>query len=125
VAVLSVKIFPNFIHTISFFFLANPAAISPTGSTVGEKAETRTTLLRGGGDFLGVDGFLCGVELAGEEDVGGGEVLDGFGVFDDPDGLIGVGDKDGALGFPFGVTDGSTATPTFLDAIGAAGFGVL
>jgi hypothetical protein len=57
--------------------------------------------------------------------VRGGEVLDGFGVFDNPDGLIGVGDKDGTLGFPFRVTDGSAATPAFLDAVSAAGLGVL
>jgi hypothetical protein len=72
-----------------------------------------------------VDGFLCGIELSGEQDVRGGEVLDGFGVFDNPDGLIRVCDKDGALRFPFGVTDGGAATPAFLDAIGAARLGVL
>jgi hypothetical protein len=87
-------------------------------------------LLRGGGDFLDVDGFLGGIEFAGELDVLGGEVFDGFGIFDNPDGVIFVwrdfvGDKDGALGFPFGVADGSAAAPAFLDAIGAAGFGVL
>jgi hypothetical protein len=67
-----------------------------------------------------VDGFLCGIELSGEQYVRGGEVLDGFGVFDNPDGLIRVCDKDGALRFPLGVTDGGAATPAFLDAIGAA-----
>jgi len=96
-----------------------------SGAYIKSKSSTSEALLRGGRDFLDVNGFLGGMELAGEQDVGGGEVLDGFGVFDDPDGLIGVGDEDGALGFPFGVTDGSAATPTFLDAIGAAGLGVL
>jgi hypothetical protein len=84
-----------------------------------------SALVGGEGGFLDVDGFLCGIELAGQQHVHGGEVLHGFWIFDDPDGLIRVGDKDGALGFPFGVTDGSAATPAFLDAIGAARFGVL
>ena len=76
------------------------------------------------GDFLDVNELLGGIELAGQQDVGGGEVLDGFGIFEDPDGLIGIGDENGALGFPFGMANGSAATPAFLDAIGAAGFGV-
>jgi hypothetical protein len=87
-------------------------------------------LLRSGGDFLDVNEFLGGIEFAGELDVLGGEVLDGFGVFDNPDGVIVVwrdlvGYKDGALRFPFRVADGSAAAPAFLHAIGAAGFGVL
>jgi hypothetical protein len=90
-----------------------------------DRAEFWITLLRGGGDFLGVKGLLGGIELAGELDMLGGEVFDGFGIFDDPDGVIAVGYKDGALGFPFRVADGSAAAPAFLDAIGAAGFGVL
>lgn len=74
--------------------------------------------------------LLAGIEFAGELDVLGGEVFDGFGIFDDPDGVIVVrrdlvGDKDGALGFPFRVADGSAAAPAFLDAVRAAGFGVL
>lgn len=81
-------------------------------------------LVCGGGDFLNVDDLFRRIELAGEQDVRGGEVLDGFVVFDDPDSFIRVGDKDGALWFPFGVTDGGAAPPAFLDAIGAAGFGV-
>jgi len=83
------------------------------------------TLLGRGCDFLGVNGLLRGIELAGQQDMCGREVLNGFGVFDDPDGLIIVGYKDGSAGFPFRVSNGSASTPAFLDAIGAAGFRVL
>ena len=90
-----------------------------------QKSETRTTLVRDRGDFLDVNGLLGGIELAGQAHMRGGKVPNGFGIFDDPESLIRVGDKDRSLGFPFRVAHGSTSTPAFLDAIGAAGLGVL
>src|SRR5260370_21055345 len=83
------------------------------------------TLLGRGCDFLGVNGLLRGSELAGQQDMCGREVLNGFGIFDDPDGSIIVGYKDGPAGFPFRVAHGSASTPAFLHAIRAAGFRVL
>jgi hypothetical protein len=83
------------------------------------------TLLGGGSDFLGVNGLLCGIELACQQDMYGGEVLNGFGIFDDPEYVIIVGYKDGSLRFPFWVPHGSASAPAFLNAIGAAGLGVL
>jgi hypothetical protein len=59
-----------------------------------------TRLLGSGGDFLDVNGLLRRIELAGQNDVRGREVPDGFRIFDNPDGLIfichkTVGHKDG------------------------------
>ncbi len=84
-----------------------------------------TTLLGGGSDFFNVNDLLRGIELAGQQDMCGREILNGFGIFDDPDGLIIVGYKDGSAGFPFRVPHGSASTPAFLHAIRAAGFRVL
>jgi hypothetical protein len=61
-------------------------------------------LLRSGGDFLDVKRLLGRIKLAGQHDVRGREVLNGFGIFDNPDGLIIVSYEDGSLGFPFRVT---------------------
>ena len=70
-------------------------------------------------------GLLRGIEIAGEQHMRGREVLNGFGVFDYPDRAIIVGYEDGSLGFPFRVAYRSTSTPAFLNAIRAAGLGVL
>jgi hypothetical protein len=82
-------------------------------------------LLRSGGDFLYVNRLLGRIKLAGQHDVRGREVLNGFGIFDNPDGLIIVSYEDGSLGFPFRVTHGSTPTPAFLHAIRASGLRVV
>src|SRR5260370_41576780 len=65
------------------------------------------------------------MELARQQHMRGREVPHGFRIFDDPDSLIIVCYKDGALAFPFGVPHRSTSTPAFLHAIRAAGLGVL
>jgi hypothetical protein len=55
----------------------------------------------------------------------GREAPNSFRIFDNPDSLIIVGYKDGALGFPFRMPHRSTSTPAFLHAIRAAGLRVL
>ena len=87
--------------------------------------KARTSLGCSGADFLDVKGLLRGIEIAGEQHMRGREVLNGFGVFDYPDRVIIVGYEDGSLGFPFLVAYRSTSAPAFLDAIRAAGLGVL
>jgi len=55
----------------------------------------------------------------------GGEVLDGFRIFDNPNGLITVGYEDGSLWFPFWMANRSASPPAFLHAIRTAGLRVL
>ncbi len=78
-----------------------------------------------GRDFPDVNGLLRSIELAGHHHMRGGEVPDGFRIFDNPDGVILVCHKDGPLGFPFRVPDRGTSTPAFLHAIRAARLRVL
>src|SRR6266478_2249466 len=82
-------------------------------------------LVRSGGDFLDVNRLLRRIELAGQQDMRGRVVSDGFRIFDHPDGVIFVRHKDGSLGFPFRVPYRGTSTPAFLHAIGATRLRVL
>ncbi len=84
-----------------------------------------TTFLRSGGDLLNVNRFLRRIEFARQQHMRGREVANGFRIFDDPDSLIIVCYKDGALGFPFRMPNRSTSTPAFLHAIRAARLRVL
>jgi hypothetical protein len=54
-----------------------------------------------------------------------GKVRNSLRVFDYPDSFIGIGNKDGSLGFPFRVSHRSASTPTFLHAIRTASLRVL
>jgi len=57
--------------------------------------------------------------------MGGREIFDGFGIFDDPDCSIIVRYKNGPLRFPLRVTDRSASPPAFLHAVCASGLRVL
>jgi hypothetical protein len=75
--------------------------------------------LRSGSDFLDVKRLLRRIELAGQQHMGGGEVLNGFWIFDNPDCPIIFSYEDGSLGFPFRMPYRSASPPTFLHAIRA------
>jgi len=84
-----------------------------------------STLLRSGGDLLNVNRLLRRIEFARQLHVRGREVPNGLRIFDNPDSLIIVYYKDGALGFPFRMPHRSASPPAFLHAIRAAGLRVL
>ena len=76
-------------------------------------------------DFLNVNRLLRRIKLADHYHMRGGEISDGLRIIDDPDGAIIITYKDGSLWFPFRVAYRSASTPAFLNAIRAAGLGVI